>query len=216
MEDWWQSIDSVIKFQNWMQVSIVVFLVLTAIATALTIIAANRISKLRNNEEEVQRQRLQKTEKSADDAAKANQQLRSELEKSKQEIDSLRKKTGPWKLSQEQKVEFIRNLSQGSGHPTIVASRMMDGDSYDYAEDIASALKEANWAVGLVNKSSVNNHDGIVVFPNFEDQTLPSFKLLINSLNSAGIKFTVAEISKKSIAKILPDTTYIVVGRRPK
>ena len=132
----------------------------------------------------------------------------------KQEIDNLKQKSGPWKLSIEQRQKFIQDLKKDSGGNIIIASRMSDADSLTYAENIASALSEANWSVGPVINASLNDFEGIIIFPNLEDQAHSSLKTLINALNSAGIKFRVDKIRTKSIPKILPNRIYIIVGYR--
>ena len=134
----------------------------------------------------------------------------------KREIHKLTIKTGPWKLTQEQKQKLIQSLEKNSGDRIIIASRMMDDDSRIYAEDIASALKKANWSVDPVIKPSLDFFEGIVIFSNVNDQKQSSLTTLLNALNSAGINFRIDKIGEKSIPKILPNRIYIVVGYRPK
>lgn len=61
MGGWWDSVDAVAKFNTWMQVSIVVFGIFTAAATALTIVASNRIASLQSAESARMREELKLT-----------------------------------------------------------------------------------------------------------------------------------------------------------
>ena len=65
MDSWWNSADAVTRFNTWMQIAIVVFGILTAAATGLTIIGANRLSALQVTETTELRRRLEATEATA-------------------------------------------------------------------------------------------------------------------------------------------------------
>jgi hypothetical protein len=77
---WWNNIDAVRSFCTLMQTFIVVFGLATAAATALSIIASRRISKLRRADVLGLKKRLESAERTTE-------QIQRELEESKAERD---------------------------------------------------------------------------------------------------------------------------------
>lgn len=65
MISWWESIDTVSRFNGWMQLSVFVFVVLAMISSILVWISGNRISQLQTQSVRMAEQRIHSAEKTS-------------------------------------------------------------------------------------------------------------------------------------------------------
>ena len=167
MADWWNSIDALAKFNNWMQVSIVVFGILTAAATALTIVASNRIALLRANEAAELQRRLQKAEQSSGKmgedlkitteklsaAEQAIQSAGTEAAQARATAEESRKKLQPRGMSTEQRSAFIAALKAASSGRVDIVAVLGDPESIRFAGELDTMLKTAGWSTSGVSQA---------------------------------------------------------------
>jgi hypothetical protein len=92
--------------------------------------------------------------------AAAVENARRAAETSQQELAELRGKSAPRRLSADQRQTSLPFLERLSGRPVVVACRMMDDESCDFATALAAVLREAGCAVPDVIKTSLNDLPG--------------------------------------------------------
>lgn len=139
MASWWDSIDSVAKFNYSMQVSIVILLFITAAATAVTIIASKRLGLLQSTEAATLKSRVGSAEESAAVA-------RATAEESK-------KKLAQRTITGEQRTVLINVLRAGPSGSLKVYAVLGDFESINFATELDAALKEAGWSTDGVNQA---------------------------------------------------------------
>lgn len=117
-------------------------------------------------------------------------------------------------LTVDQKKILIEQLAPMRGHPVAFASKMMDGESIDFTDELVSVFKEAGLDVGETNKSSLNDLPGVlglaVTGPNLEKDAA----FIANVLQSAGFQYQTSGIKEGSLTGLLPNRVYIIVGRK--
>jgi len=120
----------------------------------------------------------------------------------------------PRHLTSSQKDQLVAMLSTEKGKIGL-ASRMLDGESSDFADELSLAFKEADWEIVSPNRSSLNDFPGFlsifVVGKNLDSKA----DFISQSLQKIGIDCRPESIQQGSIGGALqPDTIYIVVGRK--
>jgi hypothetical protein len=167
MPDWWSSVDGVAKFNNWMQVSIVVFGVLTAAATALTIVASNRISRLQSEDASRLQARLQAAEEAATSttaglrntsekltaAEQAIQSARADAAQARASAEVSKAKLQPRTLSSGQRSDLIAALKAGPSGAIDIVAVLGDAEGIGFAGELDAALKVAGWPTSGVSQA---------------------------------------------------------------
>lgn len=119
----------------------------------------------------------------------------------------------PRRLSavQKQRMSVLPDRLQG----TVVAfvSRLMDGESLDFATELASIFAEAGCIVPDVIKTSLNDLKGYLAISAIGkvDPAIPP--LVAQVLESAGITAKVENIPSSSVGQWYENTVHVVVGR---
>lgn len=174
MPHWWNTIDGLATFNTWIQISIVVFGVLTAAATALTIFASNRISRLQAQEASELQRRL----KVAEDVAQgtttnlkiASEQLAATSEKltaAEREIQAVKtaasqartvaeesqRKIQPRMLTPSQRRAFVTALRGSPSGRVDVVAVLGDAESVAFAAELDGILKDAGWPTAGVSQA---------------------------------------------------------------
>ena len=96
-------------------------------------------------------------------------------------------------------------------------SRLMDGESADFADDLAAVFREAGWTVVPTLRTSTNDFPGYVVLFGVGDAAglEESARFVRTKLNQAGIDCRFEPIREESIGSLREDNTvYITVGRK--
>ncbi|MBZ9572261.1 hypothetical protein KJA15_02950 [Patescibacteria group bacterium] len=124
------------------------------------------------------------------------------------------KKVQPRHLSISQKNQLTVTLSKKKGKVGLV-SRLLDGESLDFAEEIASVFKDAGWNVLPTNQTSLNDYTGFLkIFVTGKNMD-SVVNLISQTFNEVGIDLRSGEVKPSSIGGSLQaDTVYIVVGRK--
>lgn len=167
MPEWWNSVDGVARFNNWMQVLIVVFGLLTAVVTALTIFASNRISRLQAEDtaglqtrleaaEQVAattRETLKVTSEKLTTAEQAIQSATSEAARAQKSADESKAKLQPRTLTPAQRRAFVEALRGGPSGRIDVVAVLGDSESITFAAELDGALKDAGWPTAGVSQA---------------------------------------------------------------
>lgn len=126
------------------------------------------------------------------------------------EISRLKPRT----LSPDQASKLLASLSDMKGKVGFF-TRLMDGEGADFAGQIEAVFHSAGWEVVPRSATSLNDFTGFVtLFVTGDDLGLKANRIC-TALNSVGITCKKQEIKENSIGSRLPDTIYIVVGRKP-
>jgi hypothetical protein len=130
---------------------------------------------------------------------------------------NLQKLTAPRSISLEQRKTLIDLLSSHKPEfQIILASRLLDEESLNYAETIAETFRKANWQVGPTNKSFLDNIESDVAIAITDDKQKGLADEIAKILNAVGIKCKLEKIRKESISGVQDDTIYLIVGSKLK
>ena len=151
------------------------------------------------------------------EAALANTEqakIATELSESKAELLDLQKRTAPRHVTAEQRARLVAGARRLHGASVVLASRMMDGESLDFAGEIAGALREGGCEVPDIVKTSLNDLPGLVAVSNYGSADPELLKALERMLRDAGIPTERHDIADSSIGSRYRDVPHLVVGRK--
>jgi hypothetical protein len=188
--------------------------VLIVILTVFTIWATVHRGDLEKQEKERLARKIEQTRSATSDLAKKNMDLEAELKDSKAKIDDLKKKTEPRSLLSEQKARLAQLLPPPASFQIAAACRMMDKESYNYAEELIGVFRGLKWQVGETNQTFTDDIKGDVVVAVTEDAQLLIAGQIFVALNTVGIKASNETIRKGTIAGVQSNTVYLIVGAR--
>jgi hypothetical protein len=140
---------------------------------------------------------------------------------SQKEVEVLKQKTNPWRLSDSQITELKKNLLKMSPQPIFIACKMMDGDSKDFADSLATLFIDTGWDPGTINESSLDDFRGLRIFSTLnsdgkvKDPSATNYKHLLQVFLNAGISIEESIVRENSIPGLPPNKICIIVGRRP-
>jgi len=141
--------------------------------------------------------------------------LETKLEDSRIELAELRKRTSPRTLVKHQIEKLIEELDHFEmRYPIVVACRFMDNESYSYAEDLLLVFKEANWTVGGINRSFLDDIESDVIVATTNDEQEALANRLISLLNSVEVECKQQNIRENSLSGIQPNALYLIVGAK--
>jgi hypothetical protein len=121
----------------------------------------------------------------------------------------------PRSLTPEQKAALLSSLSTGEKALVGVCSRLMDGESADFADEIASVFADAGWTLVAPLRSSLNDLPGhLSIFVTGDGLEAPA-DFICRVLTDVGIDCRYASIAENSIGGTREaNTIYVVVGRK--
>ena len=122
----------------------------------------------------------------------------------------------PRRMSAPQRAQLVELVRQRPARIGFV-SRMMDGESADFADDLAGAFRQAGWTVAPTLRTSLNDFPGyVVLFAVGNEAGLEeTARFVRTTLNQAGIDCRFERIDAGSIGGQREDNTvYITVGRK--
>ncbi len=226
MPDWWSSVDGVAKFNNWMQVSIVVFGILTAAATALTIVASNRISRLQAEDASRLQTRLQVAEEAAAGtkdalritsekltaAEQAIQSAKSDAAQARASAEESKAKLQPRSLSSSQRSVLISALRTGPSGAIDIVAVLGDAEGIAFAGELDSALRAAGWPTSGVSQAvyTPSGPVGVLLKVRSRDSAPAHAVVLQKALANAGVEAL-------AILDAKVDAAYVglIVGHKP-
>ena len=98
-----------------------------------------------------------------------------------------------------------------SGIPIVVAAKVMDEESINYAKQIYDAINNIGWEIGFTPMSS-HVFQGIAIFFNPGTKESESCKAVQNAFTKADIKFSTEYINIKQTPIQVENAVYIIVG----
>ena len=146
--------------------------------------------------------------------AGAIQQAKQDASTARTELAELREKTAPRRLSPEQRTAMTRILRRLKGRPVAFACRLMDGESCDYATELATFFLAEGCLVPEPIKTSVNDFPGFLVITSHGKEDPETVEALISAFGAAGILLRVEAVKENSIGTWYQDTVHVVVGRK--
>lgn len=170
MDTWWNSIESVSKFNTWMQVAIAVFGFLAALAMTLTISASNRISALKSIETATLRQRLEATEKSAN-ASQQRLIQRSLSEAQEQDL-----------------IQILKAFEVKARIPVICSETR---ETMVFGSQIMRILQKAGWDTDLSLGTASPAWEGLILTVENSSQPPASATVLASQLAKYGFSVTI-------------------------
>lgn len=121
----------------------------------------------------------------------------------------------PRSLSNQQRADLISKLAEADKGLVGVCSRLMDGESADFAEQLRSTFAEARWPLAPSIKTSLNDLAGYVTMFVTGDNLQARVQYICQVLNNIGVECRLDAIDENSIGgKREADAIYIVVGRK--
>ena len=131
-----------------------------------------------------------------------------------QEITKLQQKISPRQITPEQEKKLIEMLSFPADCHVAIASRLMDQESYNYAEVIASIFRKANWKIGPIDRSYLDDTIGDIALAITNDIQKETAQKIIQALNVVAIKVKQEKIREKAISSVQGNTIYLIVGSK--
>jgi hypothetical protein len=120
----------------------------------------------------------------------------------------------PRSISEKQKTDLLQGLRNTRGRIGVI-SRLMDGESADYADQIAAVFAAAQWTIAPPVRSSTNDLPGFVTLTDTNANLVDLGIAVATALNAASIDCRPVQLPTHTIGGGLqPDTLYIVVGRQ--
>jgi len=102
-------------------------------------------------------------------------------------VTHLRERTSPRRLSPEQRLAMLPLVESLKSHPVAFACRMMDGESCDYATELAQFFLDAGCQVPEPIKTSVNDLPWYLAITNHGKSDEQIAQLIKRALEAAGI-----------------------------
>jgi hypothetical protein len=204
---WFNSIETLSKLIPIAQILIVIL-------TIFTIWASVHRGNLEKQEKAKLAQEISQTKSITEDLTQKNIDLDAELKESKTKLSDLKKKTEPRSVLPEQKAKLAQLLPPSTTFQIVAACRLMDTESYNYAEELIGVFKDLKWQIGKTNQTFLDDIQGDVVVAITEDGQRPVADRISKALNEIGIKTSYETIRKESISGIQANTVYLIVGAR--
>lgn len=105
-------------------------------------------------------------------------------------------------------------LTRATGTRVIIACKAFDGESCDYAEQIAQVFRTAQWVVEPVNKTLLADLPDVVgiyqPFPELPQEAV----VLQEALSAAGIRHEVGILNENDKKQHGENKMYLLVGRK--
>ena len=144
----------------------------------------------------------------------AIQKAREEATTTRTELLELKRRTAPRHLSPTQRAAMAPLIAKLRGHPIAFACRMMDGESCDYATELAAFFLGAGCQVPEPIKTSVNDLPGYIAIANHGHADQDAGTRLLAAFTAAGIPAKIEMLKENSIGAWYNDAVHVVVGRK--
>ena len=130
------------------------------------------------------------------------------------ELSEFKEKTAPRHLLPEQRKALLSAFAALKGRPVAFASRLMDGESCDYAMELATLALEAGCQVGEPIKTSVNDLPGYLAIVSHGKADRRIAEVLSSAFDTAAIPAKIEAIKENSVGVWYPDEVHVIVGRK--
>lgn len=120
----------------------------------------------------------------------------------------------PRTLTDTQKKKLLEIVAKQPGRIGFV-SRLMDGESSDFADLLTSVFTEAGWTIAPTIRTSLNDFPGFLSIFVTGENLNPSADFICKSFQETDIVCHSENIQDSSIGGVRePNTVYVVVGRK--
>jgi len=120
----------------------------------------------------------------------------------------------PRHLSAEQRQAMLPLLEKLRGRPVAFACHMLDGESCDYATELAVLFLQAGCQVPEPIKTSLNDLPGYLALAACGEIDTEIPPLLANVFQAAGIPARIETIKENSVGSWYQDVVHVIVGRK--
>jgi hypothetical protein len=188
--------------------------ILIVLLTVFTIWASAQKGRIERKDKLALNQKVIQTELIAENLLHKNSILEKDINDSKVHINELKENLAPRSISQNQETALLRNLSFEPGCQIGVASRILDHESFNYAEQIANIFRKAKWKVAPIIKNYLDDTENDVAMLVTDTKQKETALKLLNILNGVGIKTNSEIIKENKMTDIQPNTIYLIVGSK--
>ncbi len=151
----------------------------------------------------------------ASEAQRAQAEIKAELGRSQQALEDLQVKTAPRHLSAGQRAALLKAIgSRLKGKPIAFASKFSDGESADFATDLATTFKQAECVVPALIQTSLNDSPGALVIVSRGNADQHIVSILATAFAAANIPAQVGTVPEGSIGSWYNDVVHVIVGRK--
>ncbi|MBI2486217.1 MAG: hypothetical protein HYW01_04510 [Deltaproteobacteria bacterium] len=141
--------------------------------------------------------------------------LQADFDESKTELSKLREKTSSRRLKEDQRQALVKKLlTVQMRYPIVVVCRMMDVEACNYAKDLSAVFRQANWTVGEINRTFLDDIESDVTIFKTNDEQEEVADRIASVFNSVGIECKPENIRENSLSVNEPNTIYLVVGTK--
>ncbi len=130
------------------------------------------------------------------------------------DLNEFKVRNAPRRLSSDQHASLVAASSTISSLSIIVACKMMDGESCDYASDIVDALRAGSLQIPDLVQTSLNDIPGAVAVHVPSQGTGAQANQIIAALTSGGVQARREQIAPNKIGEFRDGVFYVVVGRK--
>lgn len=117
------------------------------------------------------------------------------------------------RLTEEQRQAMIPLLERLRGRSIAFACRMMDGESCDYATQLATLFLQTGWRVPEPIKTSLNDLTGYLAIAAFGNVDAAMPTLLAAIFQATGIPARIEAVKENSVGTWYRDVVHVIVGR---
>lgn len=138
------------------------------------------------------------------------------VDKHEENYEKSKELTSPRSLTIEQQNELTEELSFKSDFQIAIACRAFDQESYNYAKQITEVFKNANWQIGKINRTYLDDTEGdVTIAVTDQKQGELATKIMI-ILNNVGISCKPEKIREGAISITQENTIYLIIGSKLK
>jgi len=142
-------------------------------------------------------------------------QYQEDLRDKDLKIQELEMKASPRSLDPEQATKLQKDLASfKSQFQVIIASRLMDAESYQYGDQLANIFRQSGWQIGPRNASYLHDLNGDVVVAMTDRSQRSCAERICSAFKSVGLISRVEQVQESKLPSVKPNTIYIIVGSR--
>src|SRR5574337_850443 len=141
----------------------------------------------------------------------AIQKARQDATTARNELAQFKQEAAPRKLSDEQRNRMLPLVAPLKGHPIAFACRMMDGESCDFATDLATFFLDAGCQVPEPIKTSLNDLPGYLAVTARGNVDPEAIKRLLAVFIAGRIPAKIEVVKENSMGAWYNDAIYVVV-----
>ena len=202
MWSWWNSLEAVSKFNNWMVWIAAILAILAAICGVLIIVSGNRKDELKTKQDEQIKEQTEEREAElrsrVETAETSTSNVRKDLTDAQQKqveaehsLQEMQERDRPRTLNDEQRALLLKSLrkQENKGKIEIVFHSGGSGDAGDFATMFFQILKEAGWDIGLGPVTPPTHISGLVIQVHDLNKAPAHALALQQAFKAAGISF---------------------------